>query len=232
MTQLMHEPLAETEGLVLVCGERWTTRGLRQLEQLAAFYGVRVCVLALPGMATATAALTAVLAASRAERILLLAPGRLAASDGAGSCARPSKHFRLQPLCCASLTVLHEDNSIAYAGVSGIEALGTAPYVRVRRFMAGMPAAMIEGGEGGRSRAASVDCCLFTRAALEALSGPNPIAATRRGEETGLFIQLREAGVAMHWLPVRMSSRLRMRHELPTSRPLANWWTAGACAPA
>ena len=133
----------------------------------------------------------------------------------------------LQPLCCASLTVLHEDNSIAYAGVSGIEALGTAPYVRVRRFMAGMPAAMIEGGEGGRSRAASVDCCLFTRAALEALSGPDPIAATRRGEETGLFIQLREAGVAMHWLPVAhvfaAEDAPRVAHEQAVGELVDGW---------
>jgi len=68
--------------------------------------------------------------------------------------------------------------------------------------MAGMPGSMIAGAGGGETLAASLHCCLFTRAALEPISGPNPVAATKRGEETGLFIQLREFGVTMHWLPV------------------------------
>ena len=201
LSQFLRDPLCREEGVVFVYGENWSETAADSLRTLAAFYGVAPAMLRLAGMVTAAGALAAVASAAPvAKRLLLLDPGAVGCSPG----WRGVLHAALDTAgvgTCVSPTVVYEDYSIRFAGTAAIEKLEVAPYVHIRRRLAGMPVSLITAVEAEPSTTASLACCLIPREAMRALGAATGVAATPSMQEADLFLRLRRNGVQLLWTP-------------------------------
>jgi GT2 family glycosyltransferase len=200
LAQFLRDPLAGNEGLAFVCGQNWDDAGVSALRALALFYGVDAAVVRIAGKATAAAALDAAAQIANASYVLLLGANTIGRTPG----WRRAMHAALQAsggACCVSPTVLYEDDSIRFAGADAIEPLQAAPYVRVRRRRAGMPASLAGLGKPETSFAASLACCLMPAAIIDAIGGARRAMATASGEEAELFLRVQLAGIKCVWAP-------------------------------
>jgi hypothetical protein len=201
LSQFLRAPLGSAEGVVFVYGDNWTTAAAEALSTLAAFYGVAPAMLRIAGTVTAATALAAIApVAMMAKYLLLLDPGTVGRSPG----WRPALHAALESsggMACVSPTVVYEDESIRFGGTDGIEKLDVAPYVRIRRRLAGMPASLIAAVEPEPSVTASLACCLLPREAIRVLGPAIGLAATSSMQEADLFLRLRRNGLKSIWTP-------------------------------
>ena len=211
LSQFLHDPLRPSEALLLVCGPNWDDAAVLRLRRLLAFTGLRASVLCCSAT-TECAALDAAAAASRSAHLLLLHP------DGFG--ARPGWRALLaeaaaaQPGACACPTLLHEDDSIRFAGVGAFRILPHAPFAAPERDLAGLPAASAKGPPRP-TRLGSLLCCLLPRATLSAIGGACQGGFSRAGREAALFERLLDARHACLLVPqaaVYAPDRLREAH--------------------
>ena len=201
LSQLLRDPLDGDEGILFVCGESWTDAGLAVLERLARFYGAAAMAVRVAGPATVWAALTIATEQSDAEHILLLGPGTVSRSLGWRRALLTASREQ-GGTACVSPTVLYEDNSIRFAGCDGVEPLAAAPYVRLRRHLAGLPASFAPPGPAAATAGVSASCCLIPRTVLTTLLGQVATAATSAWEpELDLLLQLKRANAACWWVP-------------------------------
>mgnify|MGYP001244587241 FL=1 len=186
--------------MLIVCGGPADAAARRALERSAAFYGVDATLLGAPDACDAAMALQAGIAASASERLLFLSPSIFV--ESAGWIARLGAALAADAGAGAvSPTVLHEDFSIKFAGIEGVQALEGPPFAARRGRFAGYR----RGGAGGRGAepvlAGALECCLLRRDAVEAaggLGGGTGLAAT---QALRLFLALRRSGFATLWTP-------------------------------
>ncbi|MDR3531679.1 MAG: hypothetical protein P4L90_14155 [Rhodopila sp.] len=200
LSQFLRDPLIRGEGVVFVYGENWTDTAVESLRTLAAFYGVSPALLRVAGTVSAAVALTAVVSVAETKRLLLLAPGTVGRSRG----WRRALHTALDNsdgMTCVSPTVVYEDESIRFGGTDRMEPLDSAPYVRIRRRLAGMPVSIIGVTEPEATVTASPACCLMPREAIRGHGTPTSITATASAQEAVLALLLRQNGVKSIWTP-------------------------------
>jgi hypothetical protein len=201
LSQFLHDPPGSDEALVLVCGDRWDDLSVAALRRCAAFYGLPASVLRTEGPASGTGALDAAAAATGAHTFLLASPGAVGITAGWRRALRDAAEAGPVPRC-ACPTILYEDMSVRYSGISGMEATDCAPWISVRSEFAGFPSALVPGGDAAEpALIGSLSCCLVPRAALERAGGARRATATEWGAGTAFFLRLREAGVATVWVP-------------------------------
>jgi hypothetical protein len=200
LSQFLRDPLIRGEGMVFVYGENWTAPAVDALCALAAFYGVSPALVRVSGTVGAAGALAVAASISKIKRLLLLAPGTVGRSPG----WRRALHDALETaggMTCVSPTVVYEDESIQFGGTDRIEALDNAPYVRIRRRLAGMPVSIIGVTEPQSTVTASPACCLMPREAVLGLGLPTSMTASASMQEITLSLLLRQNGVTSIWTP-------------------------------
>ena len=200
LSGLLADPLASDEVLVFVCGGAWEATRLDELRRRIAFNGVAAVVLHAPGVNDAAQALRVAAAETEAADFLVLSAGVSGAAPGWRSAMRAAA-LTAGGAACACPTVLYEDWSIRWAGDADLEAIGTAPYVSVRRRLAGMPAAAVrDPAATGAAGLGTLACCLIPRAALAA-ADDGGVRATLFGQEAAFFSRLAATGIACVWVP-------------------------------
>jgi hypothetical protein len=200
LSQFLRDPLSEGEGLVFVYGENWTDNAAETLRTLAAFYGVSPALIRIPGTVGAAVALSAVVAVAETKRLLLLATGTVGRSRG----WRPALYSAWETaggMTCVSPTVVYEDESIRFGGTDRIEQLDSAPYVRIRRRLAGMPVSIIGVTEPATTVTVSPACCLMPREAVRPQGTPTNMTGAASLQEITLSMLLRQNGVSSIWTP-------------------------------
>jgi hypothetical protein len=200
LSQFLRDPLIRGEGMVFVYGENWSDTAAEALRGLAAFYGISPALVRVQGTVTAGVALAAVASVSETKRLLLLAPGTVGRSPG----WRGALYAALETaggLTCVSPTVVYEDESIRFGGTDRIERLDIAPYVRVRRRLAGMPVSIIGVTEPEPTVTASPACCLMPREAVGGEGSTKSITGTASMQEITLSLLLLQNGARSIWTP-------------------------------
>jgi hypothetical protein len=201
LSHLLAHPLEPDEGLLFICSAAWTDPDVAALEDLARFYvGNRATIRRTEAVATIRTALTIAATRSTADHILLLADGatgtapgwrralQKAAVDGAAGFVSP--------------TILYEDKSIRYAGAGELEPTETAPFIRLRRPLAGLPTNFAPAGPAVQTAGISTACCLITREALDSLARlPTAVIAAHWAPEFDLLRQVQSSGIACLWTP-------------------------------
>jgi hypothetical protein len=97
--------------------------------------------------------------------------------------------------------VVYEDESIRFGGTDRIERLDIAPYVRVRRRLAGMPVSIIGVTEPEPTVTASPACCLMPREAVGGEGSTKSITGTASMQEITLSLLLLQNGARSIWTP-------------------------------
>ncbi len=200
LSQFLHDPLSEGEGVMFVYGENWSDGAAEALRTLAAFYGVSPALVRVPGTVNAAVALASAVMVAETPRLLLLAPGTVGRSRG----WRRSLYAALEAvgeMTCVSPTVVYEDESIRFGGADWIEALDSAPYVRVRRRLAGMPVSIIGAANPEATATASPACCLMPRQAVLGDGTLKSVLAAGSMQEVNLSLLLRQNGITSMWAP-------------------------------
>lgn len=169
---------------------------LRELD----FYGLTAAVLVADSAIDVCEALAIGVGAGQAESILCLLPNahpvtpdwaaRLLAALGPGDSP-----------AAASPTLLYEDWSVRYAGIDRVTFLDAAPYADAASERAGYPLGVLSAGAPMPTLAAVLECCAFTRSAFEQASGFSAGYALAALKGVDLFLRMRAAGVAVHWVP-------------------------------
>lgn len=175
LAHLLRDPLAGHEGLLFVCGENWSDTNVAALGNLARFYGAPSLAARVDGVANVRAALQAAAALPGIAYALLLGHGTVGRTPGWRRALEDAARAHGQA-ACVSPTVLYEDESVRFAGCDGVTPLEHAPYVRLRRPLAGLPAGFAAPGRAVVTGGASTACCLIPRLVLDALPAPAPAA--------------------------------------------------------
>ena len=200
LSQFLRDPLSRHEGVLFACGDEWTDAGIAALERLARFYGLPCMTARIGGTATPYAALTAAAELSGAEQFLLLGQGTVGRTPGwRGKLASVARERG--GAACISPTVLYEDDSIRFAGCDGIESLGSEPYVRLHRPLAGLPSGFAAASSASATAGVSAACCLIPRQVLGTLDAAGALAVTPWEQEMDLLLRLRRADASCVWAP-------------------------------
>ena len=200
LSQFLTDPLGKDEGLVFVCGDNWTDTAIESMRASIAFYNMPSAIVRMHGCVNAMTALSAVAGVADARRLLLLAPGAVGRSRG----WRRALHVALDVAgekTCVSPTIVYEDESIRFDGTDRIEPLDHAPYVRVRRRLAGMPVNTISAIEPEPTVTISPVCCLMPREAVLGQVAPCAITTTAWMQEITLSLMLQRNGMTSIWTP-------------------------------
>lgn len=198
LSQFLRDRLGDSEGMVFVCGDGWAAPALETLSSLAEFYGIAHAILRDSGGASPVSALQLVAAATDAKRLLLLGPGTIGRTPG----WRQALYAALDEAdkaTCLSPTVVYEDESVRFGGSDAVERLDAAPYVRIRRRLAGMPVSMVRSSEAEASETVSPACCLVEREVVRRQGAS--MATTSAAQEIALSLMMKQSGAVLAWLP-------------------------------
>ncbi len=199
LSQFLHDPLANDEALVLVCGPAWGAASVATLRRTAHFMGLPARVITAADASDATAALDIAAEAVPALRYLLLDPATAGTRPGWRRALRAAAEAApASAVICP--TLIYEDASIRYAGAQALITHTDAPYVGVARHLAGMPASLLEDGPPQATVFGTLACCLVPRTVLSAIGGARTRLATSFGQETAFFLRLRAAGIVCLWV--------------------------------
>ena len=184
------------EQIVFVCGPEWAYGHHQSLIDLVSFYELPASIVALTHEVQPAGALAAAASITRAETFLYLSPDAAGAEPGWREALYAGAHGN--DVACP--TILYEDQSVRFAGGSNVHFTDRAPYARVHAQGAGLPRqAVARGGMPASMEGGSLACCLIRRPVVPLLERSAPLA-TAFGQETGLFLSLREAGVSSSWV--------------------------------
>lgn len=169
-----------------------------ELRRLAGFYGLRLRLVGAEGVGDVLDAMEAGVAACRAPDVVLLSAQLLPTAPGwIGALERV---YRRRRGAVVSPTILFEDGSLRWAGMQ-IRDTGRGRELASMR-LGRRPKQETEPVE---SATASLECCLLSRTAFEAVGGfvPGYLGTVEKAAEMGL--RLRLGGSAAIWVPsVRM----------------------------
>jgi hypothetical protein len=189
---LLADRLGPDEMLVLVAPSRWDDVALAALDRALDLYGLDATVLRANESCEWTEALDIAARATEATTLLCLGPGIVGATPG----WRHALYAQLASMPAAAVafpTTLYEDSAVRSIGVSAIERLQAPPWSRVRRPLAGHPAAgIIEPCQ--RLAAGSLGGAAVSRAAWHAAGGFAGGGILATAQEIAFFARLSRAG--------------------------------------
>lgn len=194
---LLGDPLAAEEGLVLVAPSCWGERELAALAGALPLYARDATVLHAAEPACWTELLELAARATDAERFLCL---------GAGVIGRqPGWRRQLSAATDGAVrfpTALYEDDAVRSRGVAAVERLAAAPWARLVRPGAGMPAAAMPAEAAGRDLVAgSLAGAQVPRAAWQRAGGFAGGGLLAAAQEFAFFRRLIAAGGAFTHSP-------------------------------
>ena len=225
VSSFLLDPAANDEQIVFVCGPEWNHLQREALVGLIEFYQLPASIIGVAHTARSADALLQVAEISQAECFLLASPGLV----GNGPGWRGSLHRAAfaDPVACP--TVLFEDRSLRFAGLTSIAFLERAPFISVSAPNAGAFANLAraefasaepptQGGVG------TFACCLIRRAALPAVARA-ALFMTEAGQEAAFFLALHDAGMTGAWVPsVRVSAPEDDEGSSAPALPLIDGW--------
>jgi hypothetical protein len=201
LSQFLRDPLRAEEELLLVAGPGWHRAARDRLEGQARAMGVTARILTADGPVNEPGEVLAVAsAASAAAHLLLVSIALIGRTPGWRQGLAAAARLSLDPAAVCP-TVLYEDLSIRTAGPAGLTLLRSAPYLRVARELAGLPAAFAGEGMPTPVPLGTLHCCLLPRAALPAVRTTGPTGCSPVGRELVFFLRLHAAGVGCLWAP-------------------------------
>ncbi len=200
LSQFLHDPLAGSEGLVLVCGQGWQGSDLDRLRDELAFRSLPALLLQVDGTALATQALQAAAASTNAQYLLSVGSATHGRAPGWRRALHAALDAHPRP-ACACATGLYEDYSIRSTGIDETEILPGAPWFAAAHRLAGLPAGLVSIGTPSRVLAGTLSSCLLPRAVVPLLAAGSPTYLTTEAAELDLFLRLRRAGVDCLWVP-------------------------------
>ena len=209
LSGLLHDPLADDEQLVLVCGPDWNEPDIVALCNLLRLYGLPATVLQSTDPAGPTDILREAARCTAASTFLLA--DVLACGTGPGWRAALRQAAAAMPDAAFwSPTLLYEDWSIRFAGSD------TA--------LVGMPGALATGETAAPSPVGALQCCLVRRSSLSSLDGIGA-PCTDAGWEALFFLRLQQAGVSGMWVPsVQVYAPESAGHESVRAGQLVDGW--------
>ena len=195
LSTFLHDPLDRTEQLVFVCGPAWDAALLTALAARIDFERLDATIVQIP----TPGPLPALREAARrttATHLLATAPG----ISGRTPAWRAALRDAIDTHAFATPTLLYEDWSIRYAGATTLRFTDTAPWTECLIPCAGLPAPIPAPTPPVPTRHGSLECCLFPRETLLALSSDDPLV-TEAGQSTAFFTRLHQAGHTGLWVP-------------------------------
>ena len=169
---------------------------LRELD----FYGLAAGVLVADSAVDVCEALAIGIGAGEAKKILCLLPNAHPVTPDWAARLLAALGTDDGP-AAASPTLLYEDWSVRYAGIDRVTFLAAAPYADAASERAGYPLGVLSAGAPMPTLAAALECCAFTRSAFEQAGGFSAGYALAALKGVDLFLRMRAAGVAVHWVP-------------------------------
>lgn len=221
----LNDPPANGEEiLVIVLGPEWRGAPLAALEAAAGFYGLDPAILIAAEELELTEAWEIGARAVQAERYLCLGGAGLAGPTGWRRALADG--LRDDAVGVAAPMLLYEDGSVRSLGFDAIEPAATAPYLRVRRRAAGLPATSVSAAGPRPSLGTALAGAMVSARAHQEAGGFCSFGVTSATHELAFFLRLAAQGgrcVTLASIPVTAPE--------PTER-VAPWRNAARLADA
>ena len=195
VSSFLLDPAKTGEQIVFVCGPEWSQAQLSALIGLIRFYVLPASIVTIAQTPLPAHAVLEAAAISRSEEFLLVSPTVVGSASGWRDELR--RAAATDSVVCP--TVLFEDHSVRFAGSKRILFHGEAPFLSVYAPLAGAYADIAEQSEPARVDNGTLTCCSVRRDALPAFKQATRFT-TEAGQETALFLSLREAGLHTTWV--------------------------------
>jgi len=170
---------------------------LEEIKRLAGFYGLAVRVVLADHVEDRLDAIEAGIGAAPSDTVVSLCSGLLPRESGWLESLISAFQSRKEN-CLVAPTILYEDETIRWAGTWLEQENGDAV---LRQHYLGYPRRTLLGADISEVTAATFDCCVLPRAALEAAGGFSRryLGTDEKGIDAAM--KLRERGLPSIWVP-------------------------------
>ena len=191
------DPLTRDLPIVLAGPQDAMNEHARELRRIAVFYGLNLRLVLCEGVEDVCDALEAGIEAAPGDAVVCVSIHVLPRKQG--WIAPLERAFRARGgQCIASPTLLFEDESIRWAGIwidgEGEERILSDHYV-------GYPRAALAGAQPCEVTAATMECCMLSRATFAAAGGFTRGYLGAAEKALDFALKLRRAGVSSLWVP-------------------------------